>query len=308
MSATTLSFVLADRMAAAATEFDALCSAAGFDARGAQAYSAVYAGPTASERKVAAQVAERLWLTVSVEPRLSDPALGVVLDVDVEAVVNHPPTDPARPPTEDTPRLAAKTALEIAHHHRASHVAVVIKSASFQAIADDLPAIATAAILRHDTLHTAVRTLQLDTSLAAQTAITALLEQLGADRIAHPGGTLLAHLQRTAQRLASWHERPELIAAGHCHALYGTDGFPHALLSPSERPRLAKLVGAETEALVYTYASCDRSAGYPLPTRPFIRDRFTNQHVPLTPAAIRDLLTLVRANELDILLHDGDAC
>src|SRR5262249_50650533 len=52
----------------------------------------------------------------------------------------------------------------------------------------------------------------------------AFLEAHGAGAIEHPGGTLLAHLCRTADLLASWGASPALTVAGLCHATYGTGG------------------------------------------------------------------------------------
>ena len=57
----------------------------------------------------------------------------------------------------------------------------------------------------------------------------ACLAERGAAQVAHPGGNLLEHLARTAARLQSWGAAPELVAAGACHAAYGTAGFPSAL-------------------------------------------------------------------------------
>ncbi|MGW3150033.1 DUF6817 domain-containing protein, partial [Streptomyces sp. NPDC001177] len=91
----------------------------------------------------------------------------------------------------------------------------------------------------------------------------ALLGQLGADTLAHPGGTLLAHLDRVRERLAVWGARPALRLAGLCHAAYGTDGFPSELLPLDRRPELRAVIGTEAEAIVYFYASCDRKATYP---------------------------------------------
>src|SRR6187402_1376811 len=73
--------------------------------------------------------------------------------------------------------------------------------------------------------------------------VIALLAAWGADRIAHPGGTLLAHLRRTAYRLQGWGASRELVLAGLCHAAYGTHGFPTALLELSRRDVLRELIG-----------------------------------------------------------------
>ncbi|MEV0183955.1 DUF6817 domain-containing protein [Streptomyces sp. NPDC050625] len=132
------------------------------------------------------------------------------------------------------------------------------------------------------------------------------LRQLGADTLAHPGGTLLAHLDRVRERLAVWGARPALRLAGLCHAAYGTDGFPSALLPLDRRPELRTVIGTEAEAIVYFYASCDRRATYPTLTdhnSPF-RDRFTHGTLRPAPGLLRDFAELTAANELDLARHD----
>ncbi|MET8009056.1 DUF6817 domain-containing protein [Streptomyces sp. NPDC005271] len=140
---------------------------------------------------------------------------------------------------------------------------------------------------------------------AADGAVT-LLRRLGAAGIAHPGGTLLAHLQRVRARLAAWGARPDLQLAGLCHAFYGTDGFPVTLLPLDRRTELAAVIGAEAEALVYLYASCDREATYPTLTDAdaAFHDRFTGRtHTP-EPQLRRDFAELSAANELDLARID----
>ncbi|GAA4066585.1 DUF6817 domain-containing protein [Streptomyces shaanxiensis] len=133
-----------------------------------------------------------------------------------------------------------------------------------------------------------------------------LLESLGAGTVPHPGGTLLTHLCRVRSRLAGWNARPALQLAGLCHAFYGTDGFPTALLPLDRRSELAGIIGAEAESVVYFYASCDREAAYPTLAdegSPF-RDRFTgHSHTPDTRLR-RDFAELTAANELDLTDHD----
>lgn len=105
----------------------------------------------------------------------------------------------------------------------------------------------------------------------------AWLRELGAERVAHPGGTLLAHLGRVRELLAAWGARPALQQAGLCHAFYRTDGFATALLPVARRAELAAVIGAEAEAVVYFYASFDRAASYPVlgEGESAVRDRFT---------------------------------
>ncbi|MEU7304589.1 DUF6817 domain-containing protein [Streptomyces sp. NPDC007206] len=134
----------------------------------------------------------------------------------------------------------------------------------------------------------------------------AFLRGLGAAEVAHPGGTLLAHLQRVERQLAEWGARPALRLAGLCHACYGTDGFPGALLPPHRRAELGAVIGAEAESLVYLYGSCDRAAGYPTLAEAdgIFRDRFTGRsHVP-GAGARRDFAELTAANELDLARLD----
>jgi hypothetical protein len=140
---------------------------------------------------------------------------------------------------------------------------------------------------------------------AAERAV-ALLRRLGAEDIPHPGGTLLAHLQRVHARLAKWQARPALQLAGLCHAFYGTDGFPTALLPLDRRTELAAVIGSEAEAIVYLYASCDRESTYPVlaAADSVLHDRFT-RHAHATERRMRqDFAELSAANELDLACAD----
>lgn len=121
------------------------------------------------------------------------------------------------------------------------------------------------------------------------------LAERGAAEIAHPGGTLLEHVQRMAARLQSWGAAPELVAAGACHAAYGTAGFPTALVALSERAWLRERIGEHAEAIVYAYCADDRSA--------LRRDRFTGESLCLPAWLRRALAELTAANELDVAEH-----
>jgi Domain of unknown function (DUF6817) len=141
--------------------------------------------------------------------------------------------------------------------------------------------------------------------------IAAMAESLasrGAAGIPHPGGTLLAHLERVQALLAQWGARPALRRAGLCHAFYGTDGFAVALGDPSRRDELAAIAGDEAERLVYLYASCDRRLSYPhlaTPAGPF-KDRFTGAVLRPAISQRRDFAELTVANELDIAAVNPD--
>ncbi|MFJ9544257.1 DUF6817 domain-containing protein [Streptomyces sp. NPDC101225] len=141
---------------------------------------------------------------------------------------------------------------------------------------------------------------------AATDRAVALLREFGAEGIAHPGGTLLAHLRRVQARLARWKARPALQLAGLCHAFYGTDGFPTALLPLDRRHELAAVIGAEAEAVVYLYASCDREATYPAlhQADAAFHDRFTGGSFVPALRMRRDFTELTAANELDLAAVD----
>ncbi|MEU6877860.1 DUF6817 domain-containing protein [Streptomyces sp. NPDC046712] len=135
-----------------------------------------------------------------------------------------------------------------------------------------------------------------------------LLIAYGADTRDHPGGTLLAHLERVEARLAAWGARDELRLAGLCHAFYGTDGFAEHLLPPERREILAAAIGTEAEALVYVYASCDREFSHPGLGQEdgLFRDRFTGETFTPTGRQRADFAELTAANELDVLQENRE--
>lgn len=138
--------------------------------------------------------------------------------------------------------------------------------------------------------------------------IEEFLIERGAGRLSHPGGTLYQHLVRVAALLADWGASEHLQTAGLCHACYGTDGYPHALLGLDERPVLRALVGDRTESLVYLYGSCDRATVHPALEEagpvPF-RDRFTGRTRTPPERDIRAFTELTAANELDVIRHNA---
>jgi uncharacterized protein (TIGR00369 family) len=148
-------------------------------------------------------------------------------------------------------------------------------------------------------------------SVGAEPGIATVVESLascGANEIPHPGGTLLAHLERVQALLAEWGARPVLQLAGLCHGYYGTDGFATALGDIARRQVLSVIIGEEAERLVYLYASCDRAFSYPHlgePEGPF-KDRFTGAVLSPSLPLRRDFAELTAANELDIMQVNSD--
>ena len=143
--------------------------------------------------------------------------------------------------------------------------------------------------------------------IESRTAVVVdLLTSRGAGEIAHPGGTLLAHLQRVHAVLETWDARPALCLAGLCHAFYGTDGFPVVLGEVTHPESLSAVIGEEAEEIVRLYASCDRDFTYPLLTGGRYRDRLTGDVFRPPPQACRDLAELTVANELDVVQVNTD--
>lgn len=139
--------------------------------------------------------------------------------------------------------------------------------------------------------------------------VEAFLRDRGADRMPHPGGTLLEHLTRVARLLRAWGADPVVQVAGLCHAAYGTGGFDQRLMDVGERGALAGLIGARAEALVRLYAGCDRDVVYPRlgGARPVVfRDRFTGREHTPPGTDTRAFLDLTAANELDVPAHNAE--
>jgi pimeloyl-ACP methyl ester carboxylesterase len=130
----------------------------------------------------------------------------------------------------------------------------------------------------------------------------ALLRELGAGQLDHPGGNLLDHVRRVHELVVTWGGSRRARLAALCHATYGTDGFPAPLLPLESRARLRAAIGDGAEALVYRYGACDRRRTYvhlgatPLP----LTDRFGGEVVDLAADDLADFALLTVANELDV--------
>jgi hypothetical protein len=140
--------------------------------------------------------------------------------------------------------------------------------------------------------------------------ITQFLHAHGSEEIDHLNGTLFDHLKRTELLLRRWGCSEIVSLAGLCHAAYGTDGFPTALVELDERGLLAEVAGSDVEALVYLYASCDRGFVYPKLGHGAgmdFRDRFTGRTFSPPTSQLRDFVDLTLANESDVGLIGPDA-
>jgi hypothetical protein len=135
------------------------------------------------------------------------------------------------------------------------------------------------------------------------------LHDRSAAGVAHVTGSLLDHLEGTARILREWGSPAHLCDAGLAHAVYGTSGFPLALLDVrTERSTLVGLIGAEAEHLVYLYGACDRERVYPqigVERQVRMHDRFDGRVYSLEPRQLAELMELTFANELEIAAADA---
>jgi hypothetical protein len=141
------------------------------------------------------------------------------------------------------------------------------------------------------------------TGAGGRAAAEAYLRRLGAADVPHLTTDLLTHLLGTEAILRAWGAPVDVQLAGLCHALYGTDGFPHPLVGPDARADAAAVIGAEAEALVHLYASCDRDAVYPRLGEPTVlwRDRFTGDEFIAGDPQLTGFALVTVANELDLV-------
>lgn len=135
------------------------------------------------------------------------------------------------------------------------------------------------------------------------------LAELGAADFVHINGNLIDHLQGTKELLSSWSASQTLQDAGLYHAAYGTAGFETQLVAPEQRKKIAQIVGAQAEEIVYQYCACDRDYFWPqlgLVAKPIFRNRFTQETYPLNSGLLKDFCELTVANELEIARASSD--
>lgn len=148
-------------------------------------------------------------------------------------------------------------------------------------------------------------------------AAIALLLELGADKIAHANGrSFMQHLVGTAQLLLKWNVDIDIVRAGLCHSIYGTNAFRHTTLAHDQRPRLQRTIGRRAEALVWHFATLRRPQTLQKALRykrKLVRTRSGHTH-HLDRNSIEALFALECANLLDQgcthhtisqLLHDA---
>lgn len=133
------------------------------------------------------------------------------------------------------------------------------------------------------------------------------LAELGAADFAHINGSLEEHFVGVHDMLKDWGSSAVLCDAGLFHAAYGTTHFTDVMIPLEQRELVADIIGAEAEAIVYRYCSCDRDKVWPRVGQavplPF-EDRFTGETVMMPLPALKEFCELTAANELQIAAGD----
>lgn len=135
------------------------------------------------------------------------------------------------------------------------------------------------------------------------------VRKFGTDQIFHFGRPLTAHLIETGRWLEKWGNPRTLVAAGAFHSIYGTEEFYEKAVPLERRQDIRKIIGEESEALVYLFCLADRHALFstqatgsyliPLPS--------LGTQVELDEPTFAALLELEAANIADSALHQADA-
>jgi len=76
-----------------------------------------------------------------------------------------------------------------------------------------------------------------------------------ADENAHSGRNLLNHLLGTAELLMEWKCDKDLVLAGLCHSIYGTDSYHTVTIDPSRRDEVRALIGEKAEKLAWEFGN-----------------------------------------------------
>jgi hypothetical protein len=145
---------------------------------------------------------------------------------------------------------------------------------------------------------------QTETELARALA---LLEEIGAEDVDHPRGTLSEHLRGTYDVLLRWNCADEVCLAGLYHSVYGTDVFKTVTVTPDARDKVEAAIGGTAERLAFLYCALVReslydnlSTGGP-PYR--VRNRLDDTPMELSVEEYAKLVTIDLANRLEQMPH-----
>jgi (p)ppGpp synthase/HD superfamily hydrolase len=85
--------------------------------------------------------------------------------------------------------------------------------------------------------------------------ILEFLENNGAFGNGHSGRSLIEHLTGTADLLAQWECDKDVVLAGLCHSVYGTDSYHTVTIDHSRRDEVRALIGEKAERLAWEFGN-----------------------------------------------------
>jgi (p)ppGpp synthase/HD superfamily hydrolase len=77
----------------------------------------------------------------------------------------------------------------------------------------------------------------------------------GAAENVHSGRDLIDHLLGTAELLTQWECDKDIVLAGLCHSVYGTDSYRTVTVDPSRRDEVRILIGERAEQLAWEFGN-----------------------------------------------------
>jgi hypothetical protein len=132
---------------------------------------------------------------------------------------------------------------------------------------------------------------------------------LGAADIDHSGKSYLAHAIGVSRDLEAWGCDGELSRAAVFHSIYGTEYFQKFTLPLERRGELSELIGERAERFAYWNCAMNRPTFDEDVFRtegPYrLRDRFTEEDVPLSEADFNDVIRIHLCDWLEQVGRSG---
>lgn len=137
-----------------------------------------------------------------------------------------------------------------------------------------------------------------------RTHLIQYLIDLGADKIAHSQGNLLEHLRRTSNYVEKHGGSDAAVTAALFHSVYSTQVFKKILLDSQDRSPLKKLIGEESERLVYIFSVLDRESLWSWMNSKGIepmKNRIDQKILLISRKESKEISLIALANEMDHL-------
>ena len=130
-----------------------------------------------------------------------------------------------------------------------------------------------------------------------------LLHALNTDENPHSGGALLDHLRGTHDYLEAWGNDQAVCLGGLFHSIYGTQSYETESASLDDRQRIRSVVGEQAERLAFLFSMTIRAGFFEGlgEEGAYLRNRGTDEKIPVTQDELRDLIEMEVANYLEFM-------